>query len=239
MIQEIILSLRLIIILCQKKDVIGWTSLTTSQRHLQLKFRTASKLYSTTPFGADYYGDAYEKNPYLEEVSPLAVSADTKLVVGLNKYSHDTSLCAADASTGEVLFAMSKERLTRRKHESGNVAVLVEKCLECLDLDLDAIEHVVVNNHHHRVLSATEANRRHMEWEAGLMINGGSETGYDDDENLLPDASQQEISHHLAHAYSTATQSPFDQGMICIMDGMGETYRAMKLGQKDENYIRL
>jgi len=126
--------------------------------------------------------------------------------------------------------------LTRRKHDAGNVALLVEKCLECLNLNLDAIERVVVNNHHHRILSSTEANRRHMEWEAGLSINGGSEDGYDDDENLLPDTLRQEMSHHLAHAYGTATQSPFDHGMICVMDGMGETYRTMKLGQNDESY---
>jgi len=247
MIQEklqYLVSLAVIIIFNQKNYVNGWTSLVTfSQRHHHLKpsnkvshqSREAGPLYSSTPFEADYYGDAYTKNPYLEEVSPLAVSADTKLIIGLNKYSHDTSICAADASTGIVLFALSKERLTRKKHDAGNVAVLVEKCLECLDLDLDAIQHVVVNNHHNRILPI-ETNRQHMEWEEGLLINNGAEAGYNDDLNLIPDASKQEISHHLAHAYSTATQSPFDKGMICILDGMGETYRAMKFGKKDANY---
>lgn len=38
---------------------------------------------------------------------------------------------------------------------------------------------------------------------------------------------QHEMSHHLAHAYSAATQSPFSNGLIVIMDGMGETFRAM------------
>lgn len=120
-------------------------------------------------------------------MSSLAVSPDTKLVLGLNKYSHDTSICAANAQTGEILFGISKERLTRQKHDSGNVASLVETCLECLDLNQDAIETVVVNNHHHRVLPL-EANRAHLEWECGLGINGGAEVGYDDEENLLTGA---------------------------------------------------
>ena len=37
------------------------------------------------------------------------------LVVGLNKYSHDASICVADAATGEPLLVWAKERLTRRK----------------------------------------------------------------------------------------------------------------------------
>ena len=37
-----------------------------------------------------------------------------------------------------------------------------------------------------------------------------------------------ELSHHLAHAYSAAAQCPFDEGMVVVMDGMGETYRAMR-----------
>lgn len=154
------------------------------------------------------------------------MSADTKLVFGINKYSHDTSLCAADAASGQVLFYMSKERLTRKKHDSGNVASLVEKCLDVLQLDLDAVETVIVNNHHHRLLPL-EASKEHMEWECGLVINNGSEEGYDDEENILTNAKKSELSHHLAHAYSAATQAPFDRGMVVVMDGMGETYRAM------------
>jgi hypothetical protein len=93
-------------------------------------------------------------------------------------------------------------------------------------LDFDAIEKVIVNNHHHRVLPI-EQNHVHMEWECGLGINGGAEVGYDDEENILGSAERHELSHHLAHAYSAATQSPFDSGMVVVMDGMGETYRAM------------
>ena len=162
----------------------------------------------------------------MENKPPLAVPEDTKLVFGINKYSHDTSLCAADATTGKVLFYLAKERLTRKKHDSGNVASLVEKCLDALDLSLDAVETVVMNNHHHRVLPL-EASKEHLEWECGLGINQGAEEGYDDEENILTHATRLELSHHLAHAYSAATQAPFEKGMVVVMDGMGETYRSM------------
>jgi hypothetical protein len=138
----------------------------------------------STPFEIDYYDDGSD-NPFVDKIdSSLAVPLNTKLVIGLNKYSHDATICAANAETGEVLFALSKERLTRKKHDGGNVATLVETCLECLNLDLDAIQKVVVNNHHHRVLPL-EANLSHLAWESGLGINGGVENGYDDEANLL------------------------------------------------------
>jgi carbamoyltransferase len=189
---------------------------------------------ASTPFEADLYDNPFNENT---NKPSTAVPKDTKLVLGVNKYSHDTTICAADASSGQVLFAVAKERLSRKKHDAGNAATAVEACLEALDLDLDSIEHVVVNNHHHRVLPR-EVNVRHMEWECGLSINGGVEDGYDDPENLLPDARHHELSHHLAHAYSTAAQAPFDKGLCVVMDGMGEPLRTMLRAQetKDETY---
>lgn len=148
-------------------------------------FREKQKAHFSTPFELDYYDDS--SNPYSDEMSSLGVPEDTKLVLGLNKYSHDTALCAADSISGKVLFAMSKERLSRKKHDGGNVATLVETCLDTLDLDYDAIQKVVMNNHHHRVMPL-EDSVEHMEWECGLGINGGVEGGYDEPENLLLDA---------------------------------------------------
>lgn len=213
----------------------------TTTNNLNQACHSTTKLFST-PFELDYYEDA--ENPFgADEVSSLACPPDTKLVIGLNKYTHDTSLCAADAKTGKVLFAISKERLSRKKHDAGNVASMVEVCLDALDLDYDdAVEKVVMNNHHHRILPL-ENDLRHMQWEVGLNINGGSEGDeYDDEFNLLnvvEEENKLELSHHLAHAYSTATQAPFDKGMVVVMDGMGETYRTMLQAQKtkDPNYI--
>ena len=92
---------------------------------------------------------------------------------------------------------------------------LVECCLYQLELDIDAIEKVVSNNHHHCILTYMEHHKDvvggsgggvgAMEWQDGLNINAGSESGYTDEENLLTKASHKELSHHLAHAYSAAT----------------------------------
>ena len=84
-----------------------------------------------------------------------------------------------------------------------------------------------------------ESNVDKIEWEVGMGINGGSEGGYSDEENLLHFAEQLEISHHLAHAYSAACQSPFESGMVVVMDGMGETYRTMRaaLESNDSRYV--
>jgi len=43
------------------------------------------------------------------------------LVLGLNKYSHDSAVCIIDAITNEIIFAGEKERLTRKKHDAGAV----------------------------------------------------------------------------------------------------------------------
>lgn len=226
-------SLAVVLVLLTPDAMHGWSStvpVVSSTRTLK-----SSARFSTTPFEADFYGDDNTVNPFLEDVSPIRVSDKTKIIIGLNKYTHDTSLCAADADTGKVLFAMAKERLSRKKNDSGNVATLVETCLDSLDLYIDNIQKVVVNNHHHRVLPL-EQDVAHIQWQIGLNINEGAEDGLDEYENLLPHSDRHEMSHHLAHAYSTATQAPFSSGLIVVMDGMGETYQTMMDGISDETY---
>jgi len=225
-------------------------SITSSSRAASKSY---TQLHSTTPFDASLYDNDDDDdliidtsaNPFAppsSEKSLLAVDPDTPLLLGINKYSHDTSICAAHATTGEVLFAFSKERISRKKHVGGNVASLVESCLSSLELDLDNVKKVVCNNHHHRIIFE-ESSIPKMEWEEGLGINGGAEIGYTDDENtfLNCDIQKVEMSHHLAHAYSAAAQCPFESGMIVIMDGMGETYRSMKIGsqknKEDVEYV--
>jgi len=217
-------------------------------RHLDKPYNV---LLQSTPFDLDMYdnfntNDNDDNDPSIsddeEEVPPLAVPQDTKLTIGLTKYSHDTTLCAADSSTGQVLFALSKERISRNKHDGGDTASLVELCLETLDLDIDNINKVVMNNHHHRILPM-EDNVEHMEWEEGLGINycnSNNDGGYTDEYNILSSVPNKvELSHHLAHAYSAASQCAFNKGMVVVMDGMGETWRTMQhaLLNNDDTYV--
>ena len=58
-----------------------------------------------------------------------AATTDTdssrRLVVGLNKSSHDAAVCVVDVATSEIIFACEKERLTRKKHDAGGMCVCV------------------------------------------------------------------------------------------------------------------
>src|SRR5260370_30909039 len=42
---------------------------------------------------------------------------------------------------------------------------------------------------------------------------------------LSPSSKVATISHHLAHAYSALAASPFDEGVVMIVDGLG-SYRS-------------
>lgn len=142
------------------------------------------------------------------------------LIVGLNKYSHDTACCIVDSSNGQVLFAQAKERLTGRKHDGGGVGELVRTALESIGGRADDVELVVSNNHHFRV----RPFERRLPFAASINSVPPS---YLDECNLLPKARHMELSHHLAHAWSGLSSAPFKQGLVLVMDGMGESYKAM------------
>jgi len=150
--------------------------------------------------------------------------ARVPLVVGLNKYSHDAAVCIARRDTGETLLIWSKERLTRKKHDAGDTADLLQTALESIDRSLEDVELVVSNNHHFRVLPY-EANRDQLAWSAAL---GHVDASYASEHNLVPGATHRELSHHLAHAWSAAAQAPFASGLVVVMDGMGESLSAMR-----------
>ena len=141
--------------------------------------------------------------------------------MGLNKYSHDAAVCVIDALEERVLFSQAKERISGRKHDGGAVGGLVQYALSYLGADPSDVHTVVSNNHHFRVLPF----ERRAPWAAALNY---VPRDYCDPLNLLPSARHLELSHHLAHAWSVAGSSAFPGGLILVMDGMGESYRAMR-----------
>jgi carbamoyltransferase len=145
---------------------------------------------------------------------------NAKLIVGLNKYSHDASCCIVDSSNGKILFSQAKERLSRYKHDGGAVGDLVNYGLQSIGANIEDIAMVVSNNHHYRVLPF----ERRLPLYKNIKY---TPLDYSDPTNLLPDAQHLELSHHMAHAYSVIATSPFDEGLVLVMDGMGESYKAM------------
>lgn len=142
------------------------------------------------------------------------------LILGLNQYTHSAAACLLSAE-GEVLFLGEKERLTRKKHDGGDVAELVEHALETVGAIRDDLALVVANNHLFRIDRFHET----VAWDTALYSYRES---YVSPYNLLPGVKRLELSHHLAHAWSVMPLVPFDDGLIVVMDGMGSTLQEMQ-----------
>jgi carbamoyltransferase len=138
-------------------------------------------------------------------------------VLGLNTYDHDVSACLL--RDGAIAFAIAKERITREKHASGFYKEVIDYCLEAEGITLDDVDLVVRNCY---ILPVAEMEDRLV---------------YQDMPGFLPEYERADvakhplyrshadkvvtISHHLAHAYSAFAVSPFEEGVIMIVDGVG------------------
>ncbi|MCP4093235.1 MAG: hypothetical protein GY747_07280 [Planctomycetes bacterium] len=143
------------------------------------------------------------------------------LILGLNQYTHSAAACLLD-SNGTLLFAGEKERLTRKKHDGGDVAVLVEHALDSVGASLDDVALVVANNHLFRI----DRFHRTLKWDTALF---SYQESYVSPYNMLPGVKRLELSHHMAHAWSVLPCAPFDEGVVVVMDGMGSTLHEMRM----------
>jgi carbamoyltransferase len=166
-------------------------------------------------------------------------------VLGLNTYDHDVSACLL--RDGEIAFAIAKERITREKHASGFYKEVIDYCLDAEGITMDDIDLVVRNCY---ILPVPEMEQRLV---------------YQDLPGFLPEFERAEakkhplylshsdkvvsISHHLAHAYSAFAASPFEDGVVMIVDGVGsyctdvsEPYPAEDVGsalaRESESYYK-
>ena len=170
----------------------------------------------------------------LVTVGSFSHSPATKYILGLNKYSHDTTVSLFTQS-GHPVSILSKERISRKKHDGGSVASLTRKILANNDIQLSQISHVVSNNHHFRT-TPYERSPSNLAWSECLHSASASDSDSDSvtsPYNLFPSATHIEVSHHRAHAFSVASQSPFSSGLVVVMDGMGELYSAMSSNSDD------
>lgn len=140
-----------------------------------------------------------------------------RVVLGLNQYTHSAACCLLD-ERGEVLFALAKERVSRKKFDGGDVSELVRYALEATGIGLDQVERVVANNHLFRIRPYEET------LDFTVALNAARPSALNP-HNLLPGVPKHELSHHLAHAWSVLPVAPFDEGLIVVMDGIGNTRR--------------
>ena len=166
-------------------------------------------------------------------------------VLGLNTYDHDVSACLL--RDGAIAFAIAKERITRNKHASGFYKEVIDYCLEAEGITLDDVDLVVRNCY---ILPVPEMEERLVYFDAPGFLPG-FERGEAAKHPLYRSKQDKviSISHHLAHAYSAFAVSPFDEGVVMIVDGVGsyqsdvmETYpasdTATPLARESESYYR-
>ncbi len=138
-------------------------------------------------------------------------------VLGINAYSHDVS--AYLLRDGAIAFAITKERITRRKHDAGFYRPVVDYCLEAEGISFDDLALVVRNSY---VLPVPELERRFLSQfipgviEDSERLNARSNPLY-----LAQSDKVTTVSHHLAHAYSAFAACPFERGAIMVVDGVG------------------
>jgi carbamoyltransferase len=138
-------------------------------------------------------------------------------VLGINAYDHDVSACLV--RDGEIAFAITKERVTREKHDSGFFDEVVEYCLDAEGITLDAVELVVRNCY---VMHIPDMEKRlkyedmpeYLDSSARERANRSRLTGPDTDRLVT-------LSHHMAHAYSAFAVSPYESGVVMVVDGVG------------------
>src|SRR5207244_656334 len=150
-------------------------------------------------------------------LSRTRMSSKHIYVLGINAYDHDVAACLL--RDGEIAFAISKERITREKHDTGFYQEVVDYCLAAEGISLDDVDLVVRNCY---VLPVEDLEIR--------MVSQDVPEIMDDTERLqaakhplyLSRSNKVvTVSHHLAHAYSAFAACPFDEGVVMVVDGVG------------------
>ncbi|MBA4035699.1 MAG: carbamoyltransferase [Bradyrhizobium sp.] len=142
-------------------------------------------------------------------------------VLGLNTYDHDVSACLL--RDGAIAFAIAKERITRAKHASGFYKEVIDYCLEAEGITLDDVDLIVRNCY---ILPVPEMEERLVYFDApGFLPEYERGDAAKHPLYLSHQDKVVTISHHLAHAYSAFAVSPFEDGVVMIVDGVG-SYRS-------------
>ena len=166
-------------------------------------------------------------------------------ILGLNTYDHDVSACLL--RDGEIAYAIAKERITREKHASGFYKEVIDYCLEAEGISLTDVCLVVRNCY---ILPVEEMEQRLAYQDMPGFLSEAERTEAAKDPLFLGASPKtRTISHHLAHAYSAFAVSPFEDGVVMIVDGVGsyaadvtEPYPAADkpdpLARESESYYR-
>ncbi len=142
-------------------------------------------------------------------------------VLGLNTYDHDVSACLL--RDGAIAFAIAKERITREKHAGGFYKEVIDYCLDAEGITLDDVDLIVRNCY---ILPVAEMEERLVYQDMPGFLPEYERAGAAKHPLYLSHSDKVvSLSHHLAHAYSAFAVSPFEEGVVMIVDGVG-SYRS-------------
>ena len=170
------------------------------------------------------------------------MSKNHDYILGINAYDHDVSACLL--RDGEIAYAIEKERITRNKHAGGFFQEAVDYCLNAEGITLDDVDLVVRNCY---VLPVEELEVR-MVYQGDMSPHELEQTK--NSPLYLPKSNKvMTVSHHLAHAYSAFAVSPFEEGVVMVVDGVGSYAADIKepgqltdgvnpLARESESYYR-
>jgi len=138
-------------------------------------------------------------------------------VLGINAYDHDVSACLL--RDGEIAFAINKERLTRKKHDGGFYQKVVDYCLTAEGISLNDVDLVVRNCY---VLPVEDLELRMLSQYVPEVMDDQERIQAKSNPLYLSKSNRVvTVSHHLAHAYSAFAACPFDDGVVMVVDGVG------------------
>jgi carbamoyltransferase len=138
-------------------------------------------------------------------------------VLGINAYDHDVSACLL--RDGEIAFAIAKERINRQKHATGFYRTAIDYCLNAEGITFDDVDLVVRNCY---IMPVEEMDRRLANHDMPAYLSEEERTQAAGDPLYLSASNKVvTVSHHLAHAYSAFAASPFDEGVVMVVDGVG------------------
>lgn len=149
------------------------------------------------------------------------MAGEPRYVLGINAYDHDASACLL--RDGTPVAAIAKERITRVKHDAGFYEEPVDGCLGAAGIPLERADLVVRNCY---VLPTPEMERRLVQQDREYHLTPRERRRAADHPLFLSKSDRvREVSHHLAHAYSAFAGSPFREGAVMVVDGVG-SYRS-------------
>ena len=145
------------------------------------------------------------------------MSEKDQYILGINAYDHDVSVCLL--KNGEIVVAISKERITRIKHDLGFYQEPLDYCLNEAGISLEQVDWIVRNCY----VLPVEKLDHHLSYndEAQYLDDYERRQAFQSPLFLSKAENVVTVSHHLAHAYSAFAPSPFEEGAVMIVDGVG------------------